>query len=146
MFAGAYPILKSPVLPHPLKQPYLHPDFPLLVHSSVQSVTGLISVGEALPPPKFNGEPDEEMHSVRWLRADHSILGGVWMGAKIGVIDDTPPLEDAFGTMLGDSIYSTFVLQEAVRMVNSTAKAKKGDLNNALIMYVSLDAALVPND
>ncbi|KAJ8515347.1 hypothetical protein ONZ45_g7235 [Pleurotus djamor] len=126
LFAALYTLLKSPALPSPLKDPYIRPDFPILIHSSVQSVTGLIAVAEALPPPEFDGAPDEEMHSVRWIRADHSILGGVWLGAKIGVLDDTPPLEDAFGVPLGDSIYSTFVLQEAVRMALSDLTSNSG--------------------
>jgi hypothetical protein len=38
----------------------------------VQSVTGLIQVGEN----KVEGQ------SYRWLRADHSLLGGRWSGEK----------------------------------------------------------------
>ncbi|KAJ6515616.1 spermidine synthase [Mycena sanguinolenta] len=109
-------ILTSPVLPHPLLAPYLHPTFPLVIHSSVQSTTGLIVVGEALPPPSYQGGSDAEMHSLRYLRASHSLLGGVWMGGKIATLDDVPPQVDSFGTPLGDSIYGTFVLQEAVRL------------------------------
>jgi hypothetical protein len=127
----------SPVLPHPLRQPYTHPMFPLRIHSSVQSKTGLIIVGEALPPPSYAGEDDNEMHSLRYLRASHSILGGVWMGAKVAAIDNTPFLTDSYGTSLGDSIYSAFVLQEAVRLVNSTTKGKNGVWENALVMYAT---------
>ncbi|RDB19898.1 hypothetical protein Hypma_012759 [Hypsizygus marmoreus] len=126
--------LSSPVLPHPLKETYTHPSVPLQIHSSVQSTTGLIVVGEALPPPGYDGREDQEMHSVRYLRASHSILGGVWMGAKVHVLDDEPPVHDSFGTQLGDSIYATFVLQEAVRLVNSTQKGKAGLWENGLII------------
>lgn len=59
------------------------------------SVTGLILVAEHV----------EEQ--FRFLRADHSILGGRWIGKKV------PPATQG----IGDSIYSTFVLQEAVRLV-----------------------------
>ncbi|KAJ7044604.1 spermidine synthase [Mycena alexandri] len=118
-------LLASPVLPHPLPKPYLHPSFPLLIHSSVQSITGLIVVGEALPPPSYKGGPDAEMHSLRYLRASHSLLGGTWMGHKVATLDDAPPMMDSFGTALGDSIYGTFVLQEAARLVNNTARAGK---------------------
>ncbi|KAJ7167466.1 spermidine synthase [Mycena filopes] len=117
--------LASPVLPHPLPEPYLHPTFPLLIHSSIQSITGLIVVGEALPPPSYNGGPDNEMHSLRYLRASHSLLGGAWMGSKVATLSDAPPMTDSFGTPLGDSIYGTFVLQEAARLVNNTARAGK---------------------
>ncbi|KAF7352559.1 Spermidine synthase [Mycena venus] len=118
-------MLASPVLPHPLPKPYLHPSFPLVIHSSVQSITGLIVVGEALPPPSYQGGPDQEMHSLRYLRASHSLLGGVWMGAKVATLDDVPPQVDSYGTDLGDSIYGTFVLQEAARLVNSSSRAGK---------------------
>ncbi|KAF7355544.1 Spermidine synthase [Mycena sanguinolenta] len=117
--------LASPVLPHPLLAPYLHPDFPLVIHSSVQSTTGLIVVGEALPPPSYQGGSDAVMHSLRYLRASHSLLGGVWMGGKIATLDDVPPQVDSYGTPLGDSIYGTFVLQEAARLVNSSSRAGK---------------------
>ncbi|KAK7061960.1 spermidine synthase [Favolaschia claudopus] len=124
--------LGSPVLPHPLDKPYLHPTFPMIIHSSVQSTTGLIVVGEALPPKSYEGGPDSEMHSLRYLRASHSLLGGVWMGGKVATLDDVPPQVDSFGTPLGDSIYGTFVLQEAARLVNSTARA--GQFERALII------------
>ncbi|KAF8195606.1 spermine/spermidine synthase [Mycena galopus ATCC 62051] len=120
-----YGFLTSPVLPHPLLKPYLHPSFPLLIHSSVQSTTGLIVVGEALPPPSYRGGSDAEMHSLRYLRASHSLLGGMWMGGKIATLDDVPPQVDSHGTELGDSIYGAFVLQEAVRLVNSSSRAGK---------------------
>ncbi|KAF7332288.1 Spermidine synthase [Mycena kentingensis (nom. inval.)] len=112
----------SPILPHPLLQRYLRPDFPLVIHSSVQSLTGLIVVGEALPPPNYKGGPDTEMHSLRYLRADHSLLGGVWVGGKVAAMDEAPFQRDSFGDPIGDSIYSTFVLHEAARLVNSTAR------------------------
>ncbi|CAK5262781.1 unnamed protein product [Mycena citricolor] len=127
-------VLSSPVLPHPLPEPYSHPSFPLLIHSAVQSVTGLIVVGEALPPPGYRGGADAEMHSLRYLRASHSLLGGTWMGAKVATLDSAPPPTDSFGTALGDSIYATFVLQEAVRLVNSTKKGVAGTWDRALII------------
>ncbi|KAF5387657.1 hypothetical protein D9615_000594 [Tricholomella constricta] len=133
-WGSTYHNLASPVLPHPLKETYTHPIVPLQIHSAVQSTTGLIVVGEALPPPDYNGQPDQNMHSVRYLRASHSILGGVWTQSKVHVLDDEPPITDSFGTRLGDSIYSTFVLQEAVRLVNSTQRGKAGLWENALII------------
>ncbi|KAK7470402.1 hypothetical protein VKT23_001829 [Stygiomarasmius scandens] len=141
-------LLKSPVLPHPYPPtgnqevkrvtkepkppaglPFKHPSYPLIIHSSVQSTTGLIVVGEALE------NPDSPVHAVRYLRAAHSILGGVWVGSNVRSLDDEAPMYDARGVPLGDSIYGTFVLQEAARLVNSTGKgASKEDWKNALII------------
>lgn len=59
----------------------------------------------------------------RFLRADHSLLGGRWIGKKVA--------SDSRNG-LGDSIYSTFVLQEAVRMIES--KKKKKEKERALFM------------
>ncbi len=130
--SSIYPNLRSPVLPHPLKELYTHPSFPLQIHSSVQSTTGLIVVGESLNPAPNASERDQTMSNVRYLRAAHSILGGVWMGPKIMSIDNVPPIRDSYGTPLGDSIYGAFTLQEAARLVNSTAKGPE----NVLIMQV----------
>ena len=130
------PMLTSPILPHPLPVPYTRPDYPLRIHSAVQSVTGLIIVAEALPQKE-----DKDIHSVRYLRASHSILGGVWMYDKIHVLDNQLPVTDSYGTYLGDSIYAAFTLQEAVRLVNSTGKADK--MKEGLIMLVRLPFARV---
>ena len=72
------------------------------------SCTGVIVVAEDIK------------QEFRYLRADHSLLGGVWVGSK------------AFGNKIGDSIYTAFVLQEAVRL----AKRERidGGEENALIM------------
>lgn len=127
------PLLANPVLPHPLPQPFTHPTYPLQILSAVQSVTGLITVAEWLPLPSQIGN-DQEMHSVRYLRASHSLLGGVWTRSKVQTLDGVLPVSDSSGTPLGDSIYSTFVLQEAVRLVNSTEVGKSGKWSNVLII------------
>ncbi|KAG6903427.1 hypothetical protein C0995_005450 [Termitomyces sp. Mi166 len=131
LWGSTYRYLASPVLPHPLLEPYHRPNTSITIHSSVQSVTGLIVVGEAQPPSDPEGSVDQDVHSVRYLRASHSILGGVWTGLKILTMDHAAPIEDAFGMPLGDSIYSTFVLQEAIRLVNSTGK---GSQDNGLLI------------
>ncbi|KAL7007643.1 hypothetical protein EMMF5_002719 [Cystobasidiomycetes sp. EMM_F5] len=59
------------------------------------SLTGAISVAEHL----------EQGRWLRVLRCDHSILGGVWLD---------PGLSDL---TLADSIYATFHVQEAVRLI-----------------------------
>ncbi|KAL1761582.1 S-adenosyl-L-methionine-dependent methyltransferase [Schizophyllum commune] len=117
LFAGArvlFPILRSPVLPHPLDKPYNHTQYPIRIHSSVQSDTGLIVVGEALAIP----EDPRAIQEVRYLRASHSLLGGVWVGSRVRTIEGVPPLRDSFGAPLGDSIYATFNVQEAVRLLD----------------------------
>ena len=65
---------------------------------------------------------EDVQRGFRYLRADHSLLGGVWIGKL------------AFGKEMGDSIYAAFVLQEAIRL----AKRERVDAGeeNALIMYV----------
>src|ERR1700733_1991980 len=116
-----YPHLSSPVLSHPLKATYTHPNVPLQVLSSVQSTTGLIVVAQSLSPSESTvGAHRQEIHSARFLRASHSILGGVWIGKEVITLGDEPAVVDSFGAQLGDSIYSAFVLQEAVRLINST--------------------------
>lgn len=130
-FWFAQPMLASPILPHPLPAPYTRPDYPLRILSAEQSVTGLITVAEVLPL-----KTDTEIHSMRYLRASHSILGGVWLYDKVYMLDGQQPEKDSFGTPLGDSIYAAFVLQEAVRLVNSTRRTDK--MKQALIMSVHL--------
>ncbi|KAL1708603.1 S-adenosyl-L-methionine-dependent methyltransferase [Schizophyllum commune] len=120
LFAGArvlFPILRSPVLPHPLEKPYTHPEYPLRIHSSVQSDTGLIVVGEALALPEDQASAGA-IQDVRYLRASHSLLGGVYVGSYVYTLDGAPPLRDSFGAPLGDSIYATFNVQEAVRLLD----------------------------
>ena len=73
---------------------------------------------------------EDYSNSFRFLRADHSLLGGRWIGEKVYTKEPTAkPLTDAEGTKLGDSIYSAFVLQEAVRL-----HERPGKQENALIM------------
>ncbi|KAG5648860.1 hypothetical protein DXG03_000209 [Asterophora parasitica] len=133
-WGSTYEKLSSPVLPHPLKETFTHPNAPIQVHFSVQSVTGLIVVGEVLPPHGYDGQADQVMHSLRYLRASHSLLGGVWTESKVHTLDDEPPVIDSLGKQLGDSIYSTFVLQEAVRLVNSTERGKAESIEHVLVI------------
>ncbi|KAF9481168.1 spermidine synthase [Pholiota conissans] len=127
------PHLVNPILPHPLSEPYTHPTYPLRILSAEQSVTGLVTVADWLPPPDGN-ENEQQLHSARYLRASHSILGGVWTHDKVGILDNDPPLKDSFGTPLGDSIYSTFIIQEAARLINSTEVGQSNSWKNALVI------------
>ena len=130
---GTHSYFANPILPHPLHQTFTHPTYPLQILSAEQSITGLITVGQWLPPPDFEGGDESQIHSTRYLRASHSILGGVWTHGNVQVLDE-PPISDSFGIRLGDSVYSAFVLQEAVRLVNSTTAGKKEEWGNALVM------------
>lgn len=125
------PALRSPTLVNSIVTPYNSPTYPLRILNSTQSKTGVVVVGEILPSADMSSTP---LHSIRYLRASHSLLGGVWIGDSVATLDSFPPLTDQDGTPLGDSIYSAFVLQEAVRLVNSTPQGRKGECNNALIM------------
>jgi len=115
-----------------LHEIFTHPTGRLQIRSAVQSVTGLIEVGETLPLPR--GEEDS-MRSVRYLRADHSLLGGVWTKDRAVALDNEPLIEDSYGAKLGDTVYSTFALQEAARLVDSTETGRTGERKNALTMY-----------
>ena len=126
------PQFTNPILPHPLDETFTHPTGKLQIRSAVQSVTGLIEVGETLPSPR--GEEDS-MHSVRYLRVDHSLLGGVWIKDRAVALDNEPLVEDSYGGKLGDTVYSTFALQEVARLVDSTKTGKTGEWKNALTMY-----------
>jgi hypothetical protein len=88
-------------------------------------------VGETLPINPSSQEHADYPKTLRYLRASHSILGGVWIGDQVKTIDNALPILDEQGTPLGDSIYSAFVLQEAARLVN----IKEGGQQNALFMY-----------
>ena len=133
-FLALVPFFANAVLSHPLYETYRHPTLPLEVLSAEQSVTGLITVAQWLPDEKYDG-PGKELGAARYMRADHSILGGVWAKERVQMLDeDHPPLQDISGAYLGDSIYSAFVVQEAVRMVNSTEVGKSGKWDNALVM------------
>ncbi|KDQ17982.1 hypothetical protein BOTBODRAFT_29296 [Botryobasidium botryosum FD-172 SS1] len=81
-------------------RPYAHPPYPyttgdgsVKILARSQSVTGMIVVAESMKD------------SYRYLRCDHSILGGRWI------------IRAPFGDKLSDSMYAAFILQEAVRLV-----------------------------
>ena len=98
-----------------LKAPYVHPSGKVTILSSRQSVTGIIVVGET-------GSGNEPHSQIRYLRASHSLLGGVWMDERTMSADASLAIYDAAGNQLGDSIYTAFLLQEAVRLINSTSR------------------------
>ncbi|KXN89518.1 Spermidine synthase [Leucoagaricus sp. SymC.cos] len=123
------PSFANPILPHPLSETFTHRSGRLQIHAAVQSVTGLVVVGDTLPSP--HGD-DDSMHSARYLRVDHSLLGGVWMRDRAITLEHEPFVVDSYGAKLGDTVYSTFVLQEAARLVDSTKVGKTENWKSAL--------------
>ncbi|TIB74010.1 S-adenosyl-L-methionine-dependent methyltransferase [Wallemia mellicola] len=83
------------------------PGHPIL--DRTQSVTGQIIVGEDLN------------QGFRYMRADHSLLGGLWVGpskdALLNQYGQDADLNDELVVKNSESIYTTFLLQEAVRLV-----------------------------
>jgi hypothetical protein len=125
----------NPLLPQPVTEPYTHPNFPLRILSSSPSVTGVVVVGETLPFDTWvPGTPEKYPISMRYLRASHSILGGVWIGDQVSTRGNSAPVLDATGAPLGDSIYSAFVLQEAVRLIDTMNRAVQSGQEKALFM------------
>jgi hypothetical protein len=100
--------------------------------SSTQSNTGVIVVGDVLDTPA--GSQKTYPTSLRYLRAAHSLLGGAWINDAAVVKDASFAMFDMQGTRLGDPIYAAFVLQEAVRLVNSTGRGDDWTNSDALIM------------
>lgn len=103
--------------------PYTDPTGLVRVIASTSSVTGRIVVAENL-----------EM-GFRFLRADHSLLGGQWIDVpqKRGQVDD--------------SIYTAFMLQEGARLVKRASTSSDFDdekQDKALIMFVALARCLRP--
>ena len=136
------PQLLPPTLTHPLPEPYHAPGSPLRILSSVQSYTGLVVVGESLPSADYKPGVQEEYPSeMRYLRSAHSILGGAWVGNK--VMTTGSPDTDVLGSPIGDSIYNAFIVQEAVRLVDTKDRDIKPGEENALIMYASWFTLLV---
>ena len=86
-----------------------------------ESITGMITVVE------------NSQHGYRVLKCDHSILGGLWTGIKRKELSDRgvvgPELEKR-SVDEAESVYSAFIVQEAVRLVTTPRKQ-----DTALIMY-----------
>ncbi|KAL4076178.1 hypothetical protein V8B97DRAFT_1923817 [Scleroderma yunnanense] len=129
-----FPSMWSPSLSASQIFPYHSTAYPLRILSSQESLTGTVVVGELLDAPK--GSAPDALHSLRYLRVSHSLLGGVWIADMVDTIGNVAPQIDEYGTPLGDSIYSTFVLQEAVRLINSTSRCQDSSCGNALVIGV----------
>ncbi|TBU33178.1 S-adenosyl-L-methionine-dependent methyltransferase [Dichomitus squalens] len=120
-------VLRGPTLPHPLLEPWTHPSYPLRILSSEQSAySGVVVVGESLGSQNSSG-----IENMRYLRAGHSLLGGVWVGPKAVTTERDLLLQDAAGDKLGDSVYTAFILQEATLLAKKAGNARP---KNALIV------------
>ncbi|PIL37308.1 hypothetical protein GSI_01001 [Ganoderma sinense ZZ0214-1] len=121
-------VLRGPTLLQPLPEPWTHPSYPLRILSSEQSMlSGVVVVGESLESPNVSNG----IENMRYLRAGHSLLGGVWVGPKVTAMDPELVLKDEAGNELGDSVYTAFILQEAVLLAE---KADNSRPKNALII------------
>ncbi|KAI0700725.1 S-adenosyl-L-methionine-dependent methyltransferase [Cytidiella melzeri] len=130
-----FTLLHSPTLPKPLLEPFVHPNASLRILYSVSSpFSGVVVVGDIPPPTAAEIQRGHvfEPHSMRYLRAGHSLLGGVWTGERAYRKDGKGPLGlDANLNPLGDSIYTAFNLQEAARLVETSVKSEQ---ENALFI------------
>jgi hypothetical protein len=98
-----------------------------------ESITGMISVVE-------NSDK-----GFRVLKCDHSLLGGLWYGIKYNELaaQGVPPgnldrrtLEEA------ESVYTAFLVQEAVRLIKRPDIEQREPEDKALIMYLLLPIPL----
>ncbi|WWD17253.1 hypothetical protein CI109_101691 [Kwoniella shandongensis] len=103
----------------PTSSPYITAHGELRVLSSERSLTGQVVVAENLKD------------GYRFLRCDHSILGGRW-------IRDVPDKDSPEGkrTEIGDSIFATFNLQEVAVL------AQRSDPGESLIKTLALTTDL----
>ncbi|KAF8608299.1 S-adenosyl-L-methionine-dependent methyltransferase, partial [Ceratobasidium sp. AG-I] len=92
-------------------EPWTSPEGSVRVLARTDSLTGVVVVAENL------------VNNFRFLRCDHSLLGGRWIAGS------NSPM---YGDGLGDSIYTAFVLQEAIRLVERSTEKQTKD--NTLII------------
>ncbi|GJJ08614.1 hypothetical protein Clacol_002833 [Clathrus columnatus] len=122
VISSGLPPIASPTLPYVRHSvsPQTGTTASVRVLAQKESTTGLILTGEYIEK------------SFRFLRADHSLLGGRWIGSKV-----TPDSRNN----QGDSIYSTFVLQEAVRLIEPK-DGQKGIGGRERALFIGLGAGI----
>jgi hypothetical protein len=97
--------------PHVISaEPWTSPGGSVRVLARTDSITGVVIVAENL------------VDRFRFLRCDHSLLGGTWVTGSRSPI---------YSNGLGDSIYTTFIVQEAVRLADRPTRKSQ---ENALVM------------
>ncbi|KAL7342588.1 S-adenosyl-L-methionine-dependent methyltransferase, partial [Rhodotorula toruloides] len=107
------------------------------------STTGWITVGEhVMPSPDGSTERDL---TLRYLRADHSLLGGLWVGPSRDMLKMQYGVEPSSEETVrrAESIYSTFILQEAVRLVKPPEDVPHQTPEQGLIMCAPTDISTV---
>lgn len=100
--------------------------------ASRPGVTGRITVGEFEAKGQW----------LRYLRADHSLLGGLWVGpSREVIVEEMKAAEASLWESVderavierAESVYSTFVLQEIARLVVGPPKSTKREEKALLI-------------
>ena len=116
-------LLDSPIYTHSLSKdsfPVIHPKHTEnQIFSSKKSVTGQVVVGE-LSPVSNNSKYSTTM---RYLRVDHSLIGGVWVNTETNKVIST--------------IYPVFLLQEAARLISPASRSKE-----AIVLGLGTGAAV----
>lgn len=93
------------------------------VLASRRGVTGRIVVGEEL---------SSDGKWFRYLRADRSLLGGVWLGQE--GTKGLSKQEEKAKLSTGESVYSTFVLQDLVRLAAPANRPSDAPDERALVI------------
>ncbi|KZT36233.1 hypothetical protein SISSUDRAFT_1050166 [Sistotremastrum suecicum HHB10207 ss-3] len=103
-----------------------------LLASSV-GASGRITVGENIKD------------NYRYLRAGHSLLGGLWTGPKAHPASSKNPKSRKEAINLGDSIYSAFVLQEGALLFEREFPADEDwSKKENKVLVIGLGAGIVP--
>ncbi|KAG9317383.1 S-adenosyl-L-methionine-dependent methyltransferase [Chiua virens] len=110
-----FPALRSPTLSSFDVFPYQSKGYHLRILNSTDSVTGVVVVGELLPL-----QPEEASPKLLFT--------------PIVSMNGASPRRDQAGTLLGDSIYGAFVLQEAARLASTNLQGDVDKQENALII------------
>ncbi|GAA5876242.1 hypothetical protein JCM16303_007067 [Sporobolomyces ruberrimus] len=106
--------------------------------ASKKSLTGYISVGEQEVP----GPNGATGYRFRYLRADHSLLGGLWTGvSEMELRRSGSRVTEEEIVKRAESIYSTFIVQELVRLVETPEDLPRQAREQGLV--IGLGAGLI---
>lgn len=116
-------LIESPIYTHALNKdsfPVFHPRHPEnQIFSSTKSITGQVIVGELKPISTYQ----KYSTTMRYLRVDHSLIGGAWVDMETNKMIHT--------------IYPVFLLQEAARLIKPAPKSKE-----AIVLGLGTGAAV----
>jgi len=104
------------------------------VLASANGKYGLVSIGE------------NSKDQFRYLRAGHSIIGGLWIADKAVLpVDDMNPPSLLSPVQLGDSVYGAFNLQEGVRLFERPQQEEgHPERNQERALVIGLGAGIIP--